>query len=177
MSDQTRDQAAFGQGLSLTAIQMASAVAGLVNGGQYVAPTLVKSATAADGRAWELPAQSRRQIISPDASAQLLSMMEAVVTTNHYSIEGYRLAGKTGTAERYNETCACYRGYTGSYITVGPVEDPRILTYVVIDDPTEGGYYGSVVAVPSALDIMKVALPRYGAPTSAAEAPVYEIRW
>ncbi|MDR1450288.1 MAG: penicillin-binding protein 2 [Propionibacteriaceae bacterium] len=177
MSDQTRDQIAFGQGLSLTAIQMASAVGGLVNGGLYVSPTLVKSAVQSDGRAWEIPSQVTRQVISPQASADLLSMMEAVVTVNHYGIEGYRLAGKTGTAERYDETCACYRGYTGSYITVGPVEDPEILTYVVVDDPTQNGYYGSQNAVPAALDIMKVALPRYGVPTSSSEAPDYQIRW
>jgi cell division protein FtsI (penicillin-binding protein 3) len=176
MSDQTRDQVAFGQGLSMTAVQMASAVAGVVNEGVYVSPTVIKSATTSDGVAYGIPQQTTRQVISAEASDQLLAMMESVVTTNNYGIEGYRVAGKTGTSERYNETCACYRGYIGSYIAVAPVEDPQILVYVVIDDPQKGEY-GSQVAAPSATDIMKVALPRYGVPTSTTTPPTYQIRW
>mgnify|MGYP002652766481 CR=1 FL=1 len=86
-------------------------------------------------------------------------------------VPGYRTVGKTGTAERIDPSCHCYRGYTASYVTVGPVEDPRILTYVVINNPSKGSQQGSGIALPVGRQIMSVALPQFGVPPSRTKAP------
>jgi len=176
MTSLTRDQIAFGQGLSVTAVQMAAAVAALVNGGTYVSPKLIRQAWTADGKPYEVPSQTTRQVISPTASAELLSMMETANVANRRGIDGYRTGGKTGTADRYNEACACYRGTVGSYVVVAPVEDPEILVYAALDNPT-AGQYGTVVAQPAATDILKVALPRFGVAPSTTEARELDIYW
>jgi cell division protein FtsI (penicillin-binding protein 3) len=176
MTSLTRDEVAYGQGLSVTAVQMAAAVAGLVNGGTYNSPKLVRAAWNSDGTPYEVPAQTTRQVISATASADLVAMMETANIKNNRGIEGYRTAGKTGTADRYNETCACYSGTVGSYVVVAPAEDPEILVYVALDDPTSG-QYGSVVAQPAATDILKVALPRLGVAPSTTEGQELPIYW
>ncbi|HSN43910.1 MAG TPA: penicillin-binding protein 2 [Propionibacteriaceae bacterium] len=177
MPDYTRDQIAFGQGISVTAIQMAAAVAGLVNGGVYNAPTIIKSAVDGEGNPVAIERTEPRRIISPEASTQLLDLMESVITqVKGREIEGYRTAGKTGTAERYDATCVvrtgrgCYNGYTASFIGVAPAEDPQLLVYVVIDQPIRGRQ-GSEVALPVYQEIMTLALARYGVLPSATEAP------
>ncbi|MDR1388103.1 MAG: penicillin-binding protein 2 [Propionibacteriaceae bacterium] len=180
MGSQTRDQISFGQGLSVTAIQEAAAVAAVVNGGLYISPTIVRSAVDSAGRAVEVQAQTTRQVISPQASDIVLSLMESVVASSvgrsRFPIEGYRTAAKSGTAERYDEDCACYRGYVASFVGVAPAEDPEILTYVVLDDP-QGAIQGSQVAYPVYRDVMRVALPRFGAPVSTTAPPDFEINW
>ncbi|MDR1213377.1 MAG: penicillin-binding protein 2 [Propionibacteriaceae bacterium] len=180
MGSQTRDHISFGQGLSVSAIQEAAAVAAVVNGGLYISPTIIKSATRSDGQPVDVQAQTTRQVISPEASDIVLSLMEAVVASSvgkdRFPIEGYRTAAKSGTAERYDADCACYRGYVASFIGVAPVEDPEILTYVVLDDP-KGAIQGSQVAYPVYRDVMKVALPRFGVPVSTSPPPDFEINW
>lgn len=171
MADYTRDQISFGQGLSVTAIQEAAAVAAIVNGGVYHSPTILKSAVDGNGHAVAVPRSTTRRVISAKASAAVLDMMESVVTlTADRAVPGYRTAGKTGTAQRVDPTCHCYRGYTASYINVGPVENPQILTYVVLNNPTKGGHQGSEVALPVVRQIMSVALPRYGVEPSTTPA-------
>jgi cell division protein FtsI (penicillin-binding protein 3) len=162
MSDQTRDHIAFGQGLSVTALQEASAIAALVNGGVYISPTIIKSATTSDGKPIDLPAPSVRRVIAESSSRQLLDMME---TAAAFSIPGYRVGGKSGTAEAIDPECGCYRGYVASYIGVAPVENPYLLTYVVFDHPVFG-WSGTLLGAPVVQDILQVALPRYGVPTS-----------
>ncbi|MDR0990812.1 MAG: penicillin-binding protein 2, partial [Propionibacteriaceae bacterium] len=71
---------------------------------------------------------------------------------------------------------ACYLGVVGSFVGVAPVEDPQLLVYVALDDPTSGEY-GSLVAQPSATDIMKIALPRYGVQPSTEPPPDYVTTW
>lgn len=170
MADYTRDQISFGQGLSVTAIQEAAAVAGIVNGGVYHAPTIIRSATDGNGEPVELPKPASRRVVKASTSAQVLDMMESVVTLHDdRAVPGYRTAGKTGTAQRVDPRCHCYRGYTASYVSVGPVEDPAILTYVVLNNPSEG-HQGSEVALPVARQLMSVALPRYGVEPSTTPA-------
>ncbi|MDR1807284.1 MAG: penicillin-binding protein 2 [Propionibacteriaceae bacterium] len=176
MTNQTRDQIAFGQGLSVTAVQEAAAIAAVVNGGVYHSPQLIKQAWTSDGQPYPVPTQVTRQVISPESSATLVSMMEAAIVTNNKGIAGYREIGKTGTADRYNADCACYRGVVGSFVGVAPAENPQILVYVALDDPTNQ-QYGSQVAQPTAEDIMKLALPRYGVAPSTTAAPEFTTTW
>lgn len=171
MADYTRDQISFGQGLSVNAVQMAAAVASVVNGGTYHQPSILKSATAADGSAVELPVPSSHRVISQQASAAVVEMMESVVTIKKdRAIEGYRTIGKSGTAQRFDPKCKCYNGYTSSYVGAAPAENPQILVYVVLDQPTNGNL-GSQLALPVVNDVLKLALPRYNVPPSTTPAP------
>ncbi|MGO4956425.1 peptidoglycan D,D-transpeptidase FtsI family protein [Luteococcus sp. Sow4_B9] len=175
MADYTRDQIAFGQGLSTTPIQEAAAVAGIVNDGVYNPPTMLKQATAADGEAVQLPTRTARRVISKEASVEVRDMMEAVITLSpkDRAIPGYRTIGKSGTAERADGKGG-YSGYTASFITAAPADNPQILVYVVLDEPLKG-HQGSQIALPVAQEIMKLALPRYGVlpdPTPAPDNPL-----
>ena len=177
MADYTRDQISFGQGLSVTALQEAAAIAAVTNGGVYHAPTIVASATTADGEPIEFSRSEPRRVISEEASAQVVNMMEASIaspemtTLDANQIPGYRMAGKSGTAQRIGQFGNYDGGYTGSFVAVAPAEDPKILVYVVIDQPTNG-YYGSQVAFPAARELMMQALPRYGVAPSS-DIPAY----
>ncbi|AXE39199.1 Penicillin-binding protein PbpB [Acidipropionibacterium virtanenii] len=171
MPDFTRDQISFGQGMSVTAVQEAAAVAAVANGGVYHAPTIIASARDGDGNPVSVTRAPGRRVVSAKAAAEVRDMMEAVVTLkSDRAVPGYRTIGKTGTAQRIDPTCHCYRGYTASYAGIGPSEDPSILTYVVLNNPTKG-HQGSEVALPVARQILSVALPRYGIEPSTTKAP------
>jgi len=167
MPDYQRDRVAFGQSISVTPLQEAAAVAAVANGGVYVQPTIIKSVTTADGVAVPQPAQETHRVISAQTSTEVVSMMESVTDSPMYasdrSIPGYTWAGKTGTAQRVNPATGQYQGWTGSFIGVAPVDDPTILVYVVLDNPAHG-VYGATVALPTAKDLMTIALPHYGFP-------------
>ncbi|MCL2735336.1 MAG: penicillin-binding protein 2 [Propionibacteriaceae bacterium] len=178
MSDMTRDNISFGQGLSVTALQEATAVAAVVNGGVYHSPTLIKSATDGNGRPVDVPAPTVRRVISQDTANQVVSMMESVVQLNRgsFDIPGYNTAGKSGTAEAVDPSCGCYSGSVMSYVGVAPAENPYLLTYVVLDHPV-GNTSGTLVAAPVVRDVMSVALPRYGVPTSTTDVADLPLQW
>lgn len=171
MPNYTFDQIVFGQGLSMTALQMAAAVAAIANDGIYNAPTLLRATQNGGGQYTPVTTEDPRRVISPEASAMVLEMMETVVTKDKgRQLDNYRVAGKTGTAQRVDPTCGCYRGYTASYVGVAPAEDPQLLVYVMIDQPTKGSD-GSKLALPVANQILNLALPRYGVKPSTTPAP------
>jgi cell division protein FtsI (penicillin-binding protein 3) len=180
MTDQTRDQIAFGQGLSATAIQMAAAVGAVVNDGIYVQPSIVASATDESGQPVAVDEPTTKRVISSQASAMVREMMEAVVTgpsgINRFPIAGYHMGAKSGTAEAIDPTCGCYNGYVASFVGVAPISDPEILTYVMLDHPV-GQIQGSEVAAPVVKDIMRIALPRYGVPIETDPAPKHRVTW
>ncbi|WP_091966845.1 peptidoglycan D,D-transpeptidase FtsI family protein [Propionibacterium cyclohexanicum] len=165
MADYTRDQIAFGQGLSVTAVQMAAGLAAVTNGGVYHSPTLLKSATDGSGHPVGLPATSSHRVISEQASAEVREAMEAVTAggTGQASrmIPGYRMGGKSGTAQTIDSATGRYDNdlYMSSYVTVAPLEDPQILVYTVIN---VHGQYGATAAGPVSRELMELALPRYG---------------
>jgi len=165
MPDYQRDRIAFGQSISVTPLQEAAAVAAVANGGVYIQPTIIKSVTTADGTPVPQPPQETHRVISAQTSAQVINMMESVTDSTLYSkqrsIPDYTWAGKTGTAQRVDEATGQYQGWTASFIGVAPANDPTILVYVVLDNPA-AGTYGGTVAMPSARDLMMLALPRYG---------------
>jgi len=164
MAEGQRDQIAFGQALAVTGVQQAAAVASVVNGGVYHAPTVIKAVTAADGRQVPFERQPPRRVISPEASAQVRDVMRAVVESENgqraLKLDNYTSGGKTGTAQRPDPECRCYRGYVTSFVGFAPVDDPRILTYVVVDHP-KSNTSGSGSAAPLYKHLMKMVLPRY----------------
>jgi len=175
MPDYQRDRVAFGQSISVTAVQEAAAVAAIVNGGVYHAPTIIASITNAQGGNVPVTRTPPHRVVSPATSASVLNMMEAVVRAPDYakarSIPGYEVAGKSGTAQRVDLATGRYTGYTASFLMVAPVQDPTIEVYVVLDQPVNG-HSGSTVAMPPCKNIMQAALPRYGILPSA-DIPAY----
>jgi len=169
-SDAQAATIAFGQGLSVTAMQMAAAVAAIANDGEYIAPTLVAGYGQPDGSVLAAPAPTTRQVISPRAARMVTRMMTAVTreggTAPAAAIPGYLVAGKTGTAQRAAETGGYAPGErTISFAGFAPADDPRFMTYVVLDNPQDGSF-GGTGAAPVFHDIMSMALQRYGvAPT------------
>ena len=174
MPDYTRDNMAFGQGFSANAVQMAAALAAATNGGVYHRPTIIAGATGADGAAVPLPERSPRRVISERASGQVRDLMEAVTAggtgQQGRMISGYRMGGKSGTAQVIDQTTGQYDAhrYMSSYVTVAPIEDPQILVYTVVEVRDQ---YGGTVAMPTSRMLMSAALPRYGVLPSA-EVPI-----
>lgn len=176
----TKATISFGQGVAVTALQMASGVATIANGGERVAPQLIKGYVAADGTVTPAPAPARTQVISAKASRQLLSIMEQVTKPKGIApkgaIAGYRTAGKTGTAQKADADCNCYKNYTVSFAQVAPADSPRFVAYV--DLQNVGGHTtGGGNAGPIASQILKAALQKYHVPPSGSVAPNFALTW
>jgi cell division protein FtsI (penicillin-binding protein 3) len=155
----------IGQGESVTPIQMATAYAAIANGGILRPPHIVQSI---DGRLVREP--RGRRVISPTTAAQLRNMLEGVLapggTASEVSVPGYRLAGKTGTANKVDPATGEYStsAYVASFMGFAPAADPKLLCAVIIDEPQTGSIYGGVVAAPAFGQIMSFALPYLGIP-------------
>ena len=149
----------FGQGISVTPLQMAMAVAALANDGKLMKPMLVKEILSPNGTQTSQP-EMIRQVVSPETARTLLDMMGVVVQgypPGLVDIQGYQVGGKTGTANiasggGYKETA-----YISSFAGVAPLEDPQILVMVKIDEP-KGLPWGTVVAAPAFDRIAQEAL-------------------
>ena len=145
----------FGQTVAVTGLQLACAVASAVNGGKYYVPSLARGVVSKDGSVEELSPVLKNTTISERASAMLREMLEGVVAEgsgkNAY-IEGYRVAGKTGTAQKYENGAVAQGKYVSSFVGFFPANEPRYLALVIVDEP-QGAYYGSVVAAPVAAEI------------------------
>jgi cell division protein FtsI (penicillin-binding protein 3) len=176
MSDGQRDRVAFGQAIAVTGIQQASAVAAVVNGGIYNPPTVIKKAIDGDGKEVAVPRTPPRRVISEESSAEVRDLMGAVIDSvngqRNLKLDSYSSGGKTGTAQRADTSCGCYRGYVTSFLGFAPLDDPQILTYVVISNPRVGDT-GTVAAAPAYRDIMNFVLPRYSvAPDAKPHKPL-----
>ena len=173
---------AFGQGISVTALQMVRAVGAIANGGVMVDPSVVTGFIAPDGTKTTTPASSRRRVVSPKAAATVTRMMEAVTapdgTAPAAAIDGYRVTGKTGTAWRVNPDTGRYvRGQnTVSFIGFAPADNPRFLTYIVLDKPFANAGGGST-AGPVFRDIMSMALERFGVVPTGSKNPKVAQTW
>ena len=148
----------FGQTIAVSGIQLACATASAVNGGYYYTPHLVKRIYANDGYvAMEASNEVKNRTISEQASKILAGMLEGVVKDGSGKkayIDGYRIGGKTGTAQKYENGRIAAGKYVSSFVGFFPVESPKYLVLVVIDEP-QGAYYGSVVAAPCAGEIFQ----------------------
>jgi cell division protein FtsI (penicillin-binding protein 3) len=173
---------AFGQGVSVTAMQMMRAVGAIANAGKMCEPTVVSGTVDADGKETPVEAPAGRRVVSKDAAATVTRMMEAVTaddgTAPAAQIEGYRVAGKTGTAWRVDPATGRYiRGQnTVSFMGFAPADNPRFLTYVVLDKPVSSAGGGSTAA-PVFHDVMSMALERFGVAPSGSKSPKVEQTW
>jgi cell division protein FtsI (penicillin-binding protein 3) len=180
-ADWTASRAAnvpIGQGVSVTTLQMASVYQAIANDGVRVAPRVVESLTAPDGRVSPAPAPPTTRVVSADTARDLAHMLEAVVgeegTAPLAQIEGYRVAGKTGTAQRANPECGCYAGggYVTTFVGFAPADDPRYVVAVDLERPTSDAE-GGQVAAPVFADIMGQALTADRVPPTGADRPAF----
>lgn len=144
---------AFGQTIAVTGLQLAAATAAAINGGIYYTPYLVSEIYSDSGIiAEKVQPKPKGRAISEKASAILSSYLESVVkdgSGKHAYIEGYRVSGKTGTAQTYQNGSIAIGKYISSFVGYFPANDPQYLALVIIKEP-EGMYYGSTVAAPYA---------------------------
>lgn len=148
----------FGQSIAVTPLQLACASAAAVNGGYFYAPRLVAKIASAEGAVLaETSPMLVKRTVSEEASALLTSMLEGVVRDGSGKkayIEGYRVAGKTGTAQKYENGHIAQGKYVSSFVGCFPANSPKYLALVIVDEP-QGAYYGSTVAAPCAKEIFE----------------------
>lgn len=156
---------AFGQTNKITPIQMITAYAAVVNGGYLVTPYIVNKIVDSDGNiVKEFTPTIKRQVISEETSEIMRETLETVVTTNQGSnvyIKGYEIGGKSGTSQKLDEKDGEHK-YVSSYCAFYPAEDPEIIMLVMVDEPTNGRYYGSAVAAPVVSEVFEEILPYLG---------------
>jgi cell division protein FtsI/penicillin-binding protein 2 len=162
-SGSTMGNLPIGQGLAVTPMQMAAAYAAIANGGILRPPRLVQEQ---GGERVERDDGTR--VLSEQTAAQLRKMLEGVLapggTASEVSVPGYRLAGKTGTAEKAVDGGYSESKFVASFVGFAPVDNPGLLAVIVVDEP-QGSYYGGEVAAPAFGDIAEYALPYLGIPT------------
>jgi len=175
-SGTTAPTVAFGQGYSVTAMQATSIYATIANNGVRVSPTVIAGTTDASGKFTASAARKSERVVSAETAQQIRIMLESVVsaqgTAPNAAIPGYRVAGKTGTANRYNNACSCYSGYTASFIGFAPADAPRYVISVTIQDP-KGVHYGGLLGGPVFKKVMTFVLQtEHVAPTGTTVMPV-----
>jgi cell division protein FtsI (penicillin-binding protein 3) len=171
---------AFGQGIGVTPIQLAAATAALANGGERVRPRLVMARRAARG-AWQAArVEGMRRVVSPDTAATVLAMMEGVVgpegTARRAALRGVRVAGKTGTAQKFDPATATYADdrFTAWFIGVVPAEDPKLVIVAGVDEPRRPLHTGGAAAAPLFARVASAQLARFGVFTQPiSSAPRY----
>jgi cell division protein FtsI (penicillin-binding protein 3) len=176
----TRSNVAFGQGLSVNAVQEAAAVNAVANGGVYVPPKLVRNYVDANGATVPNQTAPARRVVSEKAAKEVATMMEAVTakkgTAPQAAIDGYLVAGKTGTAQQVVPGTAKYGAWATSFAGFAPADNPRFVTYVVLHDP-QGARGGGLQGGPVFRDVMSYALQKYVVPPTGAQQPNIPLTW
>lgn len=166
--------AAFGQGIVLTPLKLLQLQAAIANGGQLVTPHVLKGlVNEAGALTWQPLRPAPRQVFSADTAQTVLTMMETVVedgTGQSAQIPGYRVAGKTGTAQKVNSQGRYGDGRIVSFVGLLPVEAPRFGVLAVIDEPWGEIVTGSAVAAPLVKTVSESLLVLEGIPPSAPQA-------
>ncbi len=163
----------YGQGLTATALQVASAMATIANDGVRMRPLIVERIVDSTGRtirAWEPSVAAR--VVSADTARVVAQAMATVFdeggTAATLSLPGYRPAGKTGTAYKVKDGRYSATARYASFAGFAPVDDPDVAVVVIVDEPTRGSRYGGTVAGPVFIDVMAETLAHRGVPMDPA---------
>lgn len=165
----------FGQGVSINAMQAASVYSTIANGGVRIEPTLVRGTKGPDGQFTPAKTPKKTRVVSAKTAKTLAQMLESVVddeegTGTKARIPGYRVAGKTGTANRVDPATGRYRGYTSSFAGFAPADKPRVTVYCAIQNATAGNYFGGQICGPIYKKVMEFALKTLQVPPTGAKA-------
>jgi len=164
----------IGQGLAVTSMQMLAAYNAVANGGTWIAPKMVRATVDTDGRRHPTPPSDTRQVVSARTAQQVTAMLSEVVrvgTGTAAAVDGYKVAGKTGTARKPLEGARGYQAgaYVASFAGFVPAERPEFSIIVVLDQPTP--IYGGLVAAPVFSQVARYALRQYQVPPPPPDAP------
>lgn len=167
----------FGQAIAVTPVQMLVGVCEAVNGGKKVSPHFVEKIAYDDGKTiYEFFSPDVR-IIGERTSAEMRTLLENVVkegSGKKASVTGYRIGGKTGTAQKYENGHIATGKYVSSFVGFAPADNPEYVILMTVDEPSSGAYYGSIVAAPYVGDIFsKIFAYEQIAPTADAEKIEY----
>jgi cell division protein FtsI (penicillin-binding protein 3) len=179
-SDTTFPTLAFGQGLSVNVVQAASVFATIANDGIRMKPRLISGYSNSQGTFEPTILAEGQRVVSAKTAKTVREMLEGVVaeggTGGSLQIPGYRVAGKTGTANRYDQATGGYSGYTSSFIGMAPAEKPAFVMAVSVHNP-KTSTYGSVVAGPVFKKVMTYALANNKVPPSTSNPPKLPVEW
>lgn len=156
----------FGQTNKVTPIEMITAYAAVINGGNLVTPYVVSKIVDNDGNVVLTNERTvKRQVISEETSRIISETLEQVAIGNGAYIKGYHVGGKSGTSEKLDEYAGTDEDpmrYVASYCCFAPADDPEIIMLIMADEPMSGEYYGSKIAVPCSRKVMEEILPYLG---------------
>ncbi len=165
---------AIGHGVAVSLLQLANSYSTIANDGVAIPPRLVLGTVGDDGRLSSVRGSDQERVLSADTAATVRSMLEEAVhgeygTGGMAQVEGYRIAGKTGTARKPREDAAGYSDqYFATFVGMAPADDPRVVVAVMIDEPWP--YYGGLAAAPVFAEIMEAALLALRVPPDGAGA-------
>ncbi|WP_310962974.1 peptidoglycan D,D-transpeptidase FtsI family protein [Nocardioides terrisoli] len=182
-SELTHANIAFGQGLAVNALQMTAAVNTIANGGEYISPSLILGrATTDSGRVVGSDVAKTRRVVSARTARKVRNMMEMVLAEGKgiapgMAIPGYRVAGKTGTAQEVGAKCGCYDGSLDvSFAGIAPADHPRFTVYAVIKHPLAGAS-GAGTAGPVVRKLLIYLLQKYAVPPTGSKPPNLPVTW
>lgn len=156
--------ASFGQNFKVSVLQMITAISAIANGGELLTPYLVETMSDENGNAvYSHEKTVRRQVISAETAKTICEILAGGVAGNggakNAYVPGYRIAAKTGTSEKIGDNA---NARIGSCVGFAPADDPQVAVIIVVDEPTDGSRYGSVVAAPYVANVFRSVLPYLG---------------
>ncbi len=167
----------YGQGMSVNALQVADAYATIANGGVRVTPKIIAGTINGKGKVTPTADGPQRRVVSPQTAKTMQQLLEQVTTTASgtgakASVAGYRVAGKTGTANRIDPNTGKYFGYVASFVGFAPADNPKLVVLVTLDDP-KTSIYGGDTAAPVFSQIMSFALTSLRVPPTGTKPVFY----
>lgn len=163
----------FGQAVAVTPIQLISGVSAIVNGGVYHTPHFMNNVTDANGTVIFSHSGEERRVVSQATSEKMRGLLENVVkdgSGKKAGVPGYRIGGKTGTAQKYENGAIAQGKYVSSFVGFAPVDNPKYAVLMIIDEPGTYAYYGSIVAAPYVGDVFSKIFESKGIePTETTE--------
>lgn len=168
----------FGHAIAVTPIQLLSIVCGIVNGGVYHTPSVVSEIKDVYGNITFTPKITEKRLISSKTSEIINSFLKLTTnkTGDYTFVEGYNIGGKTGTAQKYNENGQIAQGkYISSFIGTYPADNPEYIIMIIVDEPSAGAYYGSIVASPYGREFYEKIFTYYNIPKDDPSAKRVEV--
>ncbi|MBE5785805.1 MAG: PASTA domain-containing protein [Clostridiales bacterium] len=176
ITENTLARIGFGQSIAVTPIQLVTAVSAAVNGGNLMQPYVLERIVANDGTVIEENAPTVvRRVISEQTSAKVRAIAETVVSEGsgkNAAVPGYRIGGKTGTAQKYENGAIAEGKLIASFIGFAPADDPEFVCLILVDEPQVGTIFGSTVAAPFVKQMMEETLRHAGYLPAGSEVPV-----
>ena len=148
----------FGQAIAVTPIELLVACAAVINGGKMVTPYILDRVEDGNKTVYRNYPNYKDSVIKPTTSKEMREILETVVTKGsgrQASVNGYRIGGKTGTAQKYENGVIARGKYMSSFIGFAPADDPEYIALMMVDEPAGGLYYGSIVAAPYISEVFK----------------------